>query len=257
MHKRPQPVKLWYLSSFFRYERAQSGPLSSVLAGGGRGARLRGSGGRRGVDRAARRRCWRRWGSREVRLRLSSLGSSDSRERYRERLQAHLRANAESLSAEVRERIELNPLRAFDSTHEGTVAVDARRAATARRARRRGCRALCHGARAARSGRGWPMRSMRRWCGASTTTRARCSSSRATPLARRAASAVVGATTGWCEQLGGPATPGMGWAAGIERILLAGSPPRQVAKPGSVCGACQMWGRRVRAHESRRLPLRC
>jgi histidyl-tRNA synthetase len=26
------------------------------------------------------------------------------------------------------------------------------------------------------------------------------------------------------EQLGGPATPGMGWAAGIERILLAGEP---------------------------------
>ena len=25
MHKRPQPVKLWYLSSFFRYERAQKG----------------------------------------------------------------------------------------------------------------------------------------------------------------------------------------------------------------------------------------
>src|SRR6202012_3966629 len=24
------------------------------------------------------------------------------------------------------------------------------------------------------------------------------------------------------EQLGGPATPGMGWAAGIERMLLAG-----------------------------------
>ncbi len=30
---------------------------------------------------------------------------------------------------------------------------------------------------------------------------------------------------GLVQQLGGPATPGMGWAAGIERILLAGSPP--------------------------------
>src|SRR3712207_2547187 len=25
MHKQPQPVKLWYLSTFFRYERAQAG----------------------------------------------------------------------------------------------------------------------------------------------------------------------------------------------------------------------------------------
>jgi histidyl-tRNA synthetase len=30
---------------------------------------------------------------------------------------------------------------------------------------------------------------------------------------------------GLVAQLGGPATPGMGWAAGVERILLAGSPP--------------------------------
>ena len=30
---------------------------------------------------------------------------------------------------------------------------------------------------------------------------------------------------GLVEQLGGPPTPGMGWAAGVERILLAGDPP--------------------------------
>ncbi len=30
---------------------------------------------------------------------------------------------------------------------------------------------------------------------------------------------------GLVAQLGGPATPGFGWAAGVERILLAGSPP--------------------------------
>ena len=30
---------------------------------------------------------------------------------------------------------------------------------------------------------------------------------------------------GLVEQLGGPPTPGIGWAAGIERILLAGEPP--------------------------------
>jgi histidyl-tRNA synthetase len=35
---------------------------------------------------------------------------------------------------------------------------------------------------------------------------------------------------GLVEQLGGPATPGCGWAAGIERILLA-SPDVQVAAP--------------------------
>jgi len=35
---------------------------------------------------------------------------------------------------------------------------------------------------------------------------------------------------GLIEQLGGPPTPGMGWAAGVERILLA-SPRPPVAQP--------------------------
>src|ERR1700685_824880 len=33
MHKRRQPVKLWYLSSFFRHERAQAGRHRQVLTG--------------------------------------------------------------------------------------------------------------------------------------------------------------------------------------------------------------------------------
>ena len=59
-------------------------------------------------------------GVRETRLRLSSLGSPETRSAYRERLQQHLRANEDRLSEEVRARIELNPLRAFDTDHAGT-----------------------------------------------------------------------------------------------------------------------------------------
>ena len=36
---------------------------------------------------------------------------------------------------------------------------------------------------------------------------------------------------GLVEQLGGPPTPGVGWAAGIERILLAGSPGEELDLP--------------------------
>ena len=39
--------------------------------------------------------------------------------------------------------------------------------------------------------------------------------------ARRAALGGGGRYDGLVEQLGGPPTPGVGWAAGIERILLA------------------------------------
>ncbi len=122
MHKLPQPVKLWYLSSFFRYERAQKGRYRQFWQVG---AEALGS-----EDPAVDAESivllgalLREMGVAGVRLRLSSLGGAASRERYRERLQAHLRANEERLASEVRERIELNPLRAFDSAHEGTVAT--------------------------------------------------------------------------------------------------------------------------------------
>ena len=59
-------------------------------------------------------------GVRGVRLRLGTLGSPEGRAAYRERLKAHLRAHADELSADVRARIDLNPLRAFDSDHPST-----------------------------------------------------------------------------------------------------------------------------------------
>ena len=46
--------------------------------------------------------------------------AGESSGEYRERLKAYLREHEASLSEEVRGRIELNPLRAFDSEHEGT-----------------------------------------------------------------------------------------------------------------------------------------
>ena len=55
MHKLPQPVKLWYLSSFFRAEAPQRGPLPPVLAGRRRGDRLRRPRDRRRADPAAGR----------------------------------------------------------------------------------------------------------------------------------------------------------------------------------------------------------
>ena len=122
MHKLRQPVKLWYLSSFFRHERAQAGRYRQFWQVG---AEALGSEDP-AVD-AESIRCWRRCstssGSRAMRLRLSSLGSLESRRRVpRAVAGAPARARG-ALSEEVRGRIELNPLRAFDSEHPGTRAV--------------------------------------------------------------------------------------------------------------------------------------
>ncbi len=59
----------------------------------------------------------------ETRLRLSSLGGREARAEYREHLKTTCARTRASSPPEVRERIDLNPLRAFDSEHPGTRAV--------------------------------------------------------------------------------------------------------------------------------------
>src|SRR5579875_3130011 len=101
MHKLPQPVKLWYLSSFFRAEAPQRGRYRQFWQVGAELIVLLAD-----LLEAV--------GARETRLKLSSLGSPETRAEYREELQSYLRAHEGQLSEEVRSRIELNPMRAFD-----------------------------------------------------------------------------------------------------------------------------------------------
>ncbi len=97
MHKLPQPVKLWYLSSFFRYERAQQGRFRQFWQVGAEALGSQDP----AVDAesiALLATLLDELGVAGLRLRLSSLGGPASRERYRERLAAHLRANQAQLA---------------------------------------------------------------------------------------------------------------------------------------------------------------
>jgi histidyl-tRNA synthetase len=220
MHKRRQPVKLWYLSSFFRHERAQAGRYRQFWQVG---AEAIGS-----EDPAVDAESisllaalLAQAGVREVRLRLSSLGSTASRDEYRERLQSYLRANEASLSEDVRARIELNPLRAFDSDHPGT-----------REAMGGAPRLLDH-LDASDAEHFAQVRELLDLAGVayavdSTLVRGLDYYTRTvfefTSDALGAQSGVGGGGRydGLVQSLGGPDTPGIGWAAGIERMLLAG-----------------------------------
>ncbi len=220
MHKRRQPVKLWYLSSFFRHERAQAGRYRQFWQVG---AEALGSEDP-AVDAesiALLAALLAEMGVRDLRLRLSSLGSPQSRGEYRERLQAHLRAHESSLSEDVKSRIELNPLRAFDSDHEPTRRVmqsaplliehlsaqDADHFAEVR--------GLLEEANLPYELDPTLVRGLDYY----------------TRTVFEFTSDALGAQSGvggggrydrLVEQLGGPHTPGIGWAAGIERMLLAG-----------------------------------
>lgn len=227
MHKRPQPVKLWYLSSFYRYERAQKGryrQFSQV------GAEALGSDDP-ALDAesiALLRELLIEVGAKDLRLRLSSLGGPQARAAYRQHLIQHLKEHEERLSQDVRDRIDLNPLRAFDSEHPGTVAVmgdaplllhhlDAEDVDHFEEVK-----ALLDAAEIPYEIDPTLVRGLDYY----TRTVFELTSD---ALGAQSGVGGGGRYDGLVEQLGGPRTAGIGWAAGIERMLLAGSPPRSAS----------------------------
>ncbi len=219
MHRLPQPVKLWYLGPFFRHERPQAGRYRQFTQVG---AEAIGSGDPL-VDAEMillLDELLRALGVAELRLRLSSLGSPAGRRAYREELLAYLRAHASELAPDVRARMEENPLRAFDSKDPGTREVmagapkilerlegeDAEHFAAVRR--------LLEQAGIAYELDPTLVRGLDYYT--RTVFAFECE--------RLGAQSEVGGGGRYdalVEQLGGPPTPACGWAAGIERILLA------------------------------------
>jgi histidyl-tRNA synthetase len=219
MHKLPQPVKLWYLGPFFRHERPQAGRFREFGQIGAEAV---------GTDSPLADAeliillddllC--ELGVPGVELRLGSLGSRASRARYLEQLKAYLRQHESDISKEVRERIDLNPLRAFDAEHEGTRAVMAE------------APKLLEQLDDADAGHFEQVRSLLDGAGVSysldvTLVRGLDYYTRTIfsfVCERLGAQSEVGGGgryDGLVEQLGGPPTPAIGWAAGVERILLA------------------------------------
>jgi len=227
MHKRPAPVKLWYLSSFFRYERAQAGRYRQFWQVG---AEALGS-----DDPALDAESIVLLSSLleemrvQVRLRISSLGAHGARQRYRELLQDHLRANQQQLSEEARARIDLNPLRAFDSDHAGTREVMAsapRLLEHIDASDTEHFEEVCQLLRAAGIAFEVDPTLVR---GLDYYTRTVFEFT-AQALGAQSGVGGGGRYDGLVAELGGPATPGIGWAAGIERILIASERPAPVPR---------------------------
>jgi histidyl-tRNA synthetase len=231
MHKLPQPVRLWYWGPYFRYERPQEGRFRQFNQIGAETI---------GTDEPAADaelivlldELLRGLGIDDAELRLSSLGSPASREAYRERLRDYLREHEAELSDEVRSRIDTNPLRAFDADHAGTREVmaqaptmleslepeDAEHLEAVRR--------MLDAAGVAYRLDGTLVRGLDYY----TRTVFEFTCER---LGSQSGIGGGGRYDGLVEQLGGPPTAGVGWAAGIERILLAirEAPPDRV--PGA------------------------
>ena len=221
LHKAPQPVKLWYWGPFFRYEAPQAGRFRQFTQ---LGIEALGSDDP-SLDAEAillLAELLERAGTRGMRVRLSSLGTADARRAYSDELRSYLRAREGELSEDVRARLDRNPLRAFDSDHPGTRAVmrDAPRLldrlAPEDRDHYEGVKELLDGQDLDYVEDGTLVRGLDYY----TRTVFEFES---TELGAQSALGGGGRYDGLVEMLGGPPTPGVGWAAGIERILLASS----------------------------------
>jgi histidyl-tRNA synthetase len=219
MQKWAQPVKLWYAGPFFRHERPQAGRYRQFHQ---IGAEAIGSDSPLADAEAIAllAELLAELGVPGVELRLGSLGSLESRRAYLEDLKGHLRANEAELSEEVRERIEINPLRAFDSDPEGTRSVMATAPTIVERLEGEDAEHFAE-LRALLDTAGIEYEidpSLVRGLDYYTRTIFSFVCDR---LGAQSEIGGGGRYDGLIEQLGGPATPAVGWAAGIERILLA------------------------------------
>ncbi|HYP55590.1 MAG TPA: histidine--tRNA ligase [Solirubrobacterales bacterium] len=219
MHKLAQPVKLYYRGPFFRHERPQAGRYRQFHQVG-----LEAIGSDSPLADAEAIMLLSDLLTEltvpGVELRLGSLGSFDSRKEYLEELKAYLRANEADLSKEVRERIDLNPLRAFDADDEGTRGVMAGAPTIVERLDGEDAQHFAE-VRAHLEAAGTPYEidpTLVRGLDYYTRT---IFSFVCPSLGAQSEVGGGGRYDGLIEQLGGPPTPAVGWAAGIERIMLA------------------------------------
>ena len=219
MHKLPQPVKLWFWGPFFRHEAPQAGRFRQFTQVDAEAL---------GSDDSSLdaelilllAELLERAGAKDVRLRLSSLGDAATREAYGVELRDYLREHEGELSEEVHARIDANPLRAFDADHPGTRKVMEGAPLLLDRLAPEDAEHFAE-VRALLDSAGLEYKldpKLVRGLDYYTRTVFEFESGE---LGAQNALGGGGRYDGLVEQLGGPPTPGVGWAAGIERILLA------------------------------------
>ncbi|MBK5931229.1 histidine--tRNA ligase [Halochromatium salexigens] len=219
-----QPRRIWYRGPMFRRERPQRGRYRQFHQ---IGVEVFGLGGP-DIDLEVillTHRLWQALGLGDLRLEINSLGDSAERADYREQLVAYLRAHEDRLDDDSRRRLETNPLRVLDSKNPDLQALLASapslHAALGRDSRAH-FEALCAGLERAgiayeinpRLVRGldYYNRTVFEWI--------------TDALGAQGTVCAGGRYDGLVEQLGGRATPAVGFALGLERLLeLSDSAP--------------------------------
>jgi histidyl-tRNA synthetase len=119
---RGQRHKLWCIGPMFRHEKPQKGRYRQFNQVDVEAIGMPGP----DIDAeliALTARLWRRLGIERVRLEINSLGTSESRRAYREKLVGYFRAHEGALDGDSRRRLEGNPLRILDSKNPEMAAL--------------------------------------------------------------------------------------------------------------------------------------
>lgn len=214
-----QQQRLWYMGPMFRYEKPQKGRYRQFHQFGLEAFGLAGP----DIDAEVillSHRLWQRFGIAEhVSLEINSLGSNQARVDYKEKLVAFLRTRQDELDEDSLRRLETNPLRVLDSKNPQVQAVvkdapqliDCLDEESAQH-----FTALCERLdsfgiqyRVNPSlvrGLDYYNRTVFEWV--------------TTSLGAQGTICAGGRYDGLVEQLGGKSTPGVGFAVGLERLVL-------------------------------------
>jgi histidyl-tRNA synthetase len=218
MTRLPQPVKVWYEAPMFRYNAVQKGRYREHYQFGVEAI---------GSDDPAidaeqiglQRRWYRRVGVDGLQLLVNSIGDGRCRPAYLQLLVTYLDEHAAELCDECRERRDVNPLRTFDCKEKGCQAVMAGAPKITDHLCDE-CAAHFADVRAHLDARGveytvdpglvrgldYYTRTAWEW--------------QWTALGAQSAISGGGRYDGLAEQLGGRPVPGVGFGAGIERLVL-------------------------------------
>lgn len=214
-----QTQRLWYMGPMFRHERPQKGRYRQFHQFGIEAFGMAGP----DIDAEVillSARLWKAFGiSDNVELQLNSLASNEARARYREALREFLRAHEDQLDEDSKRRLDTNVLRVLDSKSPETQKVlenapklseywdDASRehfAGLTQRLDAAGIKYVLN-ERLVR-GLDYYNRTVFEWV--------------TTELGAQGTVCAGGRYDGLVEQLGGKATPAVGFAMGIERLVL-------------------------------------
>ena len=212
------PQRLWYGGPMFRYERPQAGRQRQFHQ---IGLECLGFADARS-DVEAIALAWDlldSLGIQGLALELNTLGSSEDRARYRDQLVAYLQQHRDRLDPDSQDRLERNPLRILDSKNAETQAILVN-APTLADALAAESRERFEQVKAGLEALAIPYTLNPRLVRGLDYYSHTAFEITSTQLGAQATVCGGGRYDCLVEQLGGPATPAIGWALGMERLVM-------------------------------------